>query len=424
MLRVIDIFLQTGRMLLARWPVLLPIFLGGWLAHYLLIQLAGQVGAYTAIGGFLILPLAALARVLSFVAMFLVLRDRMPGYQSILASGDDAVDRTGGRAGGTRAFLDVTLGAILPFFLFYAAWQFLQDDVTDYAGIALGELTNRIFAEDDLDRSGTVLDIGVSWLSIAIVIVAYAGRFLLKRYAARLPRWTSVVAVYLEAVWIYFLLFLARDWIDAARAWIDGRQGMVWLGDVRQWFADTLAPVTWIWDGVSWLISEAGAVVLLPLAWLTLAGVVLGRALSRASTTVRFRDARIRAVQDRFAALPEPISRRLRELGADFVERWKPLVDALVLMWRAGPIPLALFVLGYLVIDAATQWSLRAVALLIGPREMTFWFAFDELIGFAVVLLWEPLRITLIAAAYDFCLARLEQRREAATVAADTATAR
>lgn len=407
--RVIEIFIRTGRMMLARWPILLSVFLAGWLAHYLLIQLAGFVGAYTGIGGFLVLPLAVIASLLSYVAMFLVLRPEMPGYQALLAAGEDAVDRT--RREERRAFVDITLAAILPFFLFYAAWQLLKDDVQDYADIALGINQGRIF--DGESTEGSVTDVEFGWVSISIIVVAYAGRYLLKRHSERLPRWTALVAVYLEAVWIYFFLFFAQNWLDVARTWIAGRQASVWLADAREWLGETVAPVAWLWDGIGWVINEVGAIVLLPLAWLTLAGVVLGRALARAKLGLTLRDRRIDRARERFAALPAPVARRLRDIGSDFVARWKPLTDALVLMWRAGPIQLGLYVLGSTVLVAAVEWSTRAVAVLIGPRDLTFWFAWDELIGFAVMLLWEPLRIALIAAAYDYCLRQLEQRREA-----------
>src|SRR3546814_13520776 len=64
-----------GRLLAAHWPALMAWFLVGILGRYLAIEFAGFVGASTAIGGFLLLPLASLARLISFVAIFLVLRD-------------------------------------------------------------------------------------------------------------------------------------------------------------------------------------------------------------------------------------------------------------------------------------------------------------------------------------------------------------
>jgi hypothetical protein len=62
-----------GRLLAAHWPALIAWFFAGILGRCLAVEGARFVGAYTAIGGFLLLPLASLARLISFVAMFLVL---------------------------------------------------------------------------------------------------------------------------------------------------------------------------------------------------------------------------------------------------------------------------------------------------------------------------------------------------------------
>lgn len=57
------------------WPALTAWFLAGVLGNYLAIELAGFVGAYSSAFGMLLLPIAVLIRVISSVAMFLVLRD-------------------------------------------------------------------------------------------------------------------------------------------------------------------------------------------------------------------------------------------------------------------------------------------------------------------------------------------------------------
>ena len=78
---MLSIITRTARLAGAHWPALVAWFLAGWLARYLLIELAAVVGASALLGGLLIMPLAILARLISFVAMFLVLRPGMPHLQ-------------------------------------------------------------------------------------------------------------------------------------------------------------------------------------------------------------------------------------------------------------------------------------------------------------------------------------------------------
>ncbi|MCS3843072.1 hypothetical protein [Microbacterium sp. AK031] len=102
--------------------------------------------------------------------------------------------------------------------------------------------------------------------SVAVIVVAFAGRWAWKRYGTRLPKPFSLVAVYLEAVWVCFSLFLISDGIDAVTAWVDGRATMVWIGHLREWVGSQLTPIAWIWDGVEWLLGEAGGILIQPLA--------------------------------------------------------------------------------------------------------------------------------------------------------------
>ncbi|MET0303426.1 MAG: hypothetical protein ABW040_05215 [Microbacteriaceae bacterium] len=405
---MVDIFVRMGRLLAARWPALLAWFLAGWLARYLLIELAGQVGSVTAVGGFLLLPLAALARLLSYVAMFLVLRDEMPGYQRALATGAPPVDL--GASGRRRAAVDVTLACILPFFAFYAAWKLLRDDVIEYSLVALDARVDDIFLGRDIAEGG-VVDLRLSVVTGAIIVVAYLGRLVLKRAAGRLPKWTSLLAVYLEAVWVYFFVSIVGTYLTEFRGWVDTRQAMVWIAELRAGLAETVAPLAVAWDGVEWVIAELSGLVLLPLAWLTLAGVILGRALARASGRPRLLPARLEVVQRTWSRVPGWLARRLRDVGADWVGRWRPLADALVLIWRAGPIGLGLYVLAYTLLLAAGGWIARLAALGIGPQEVGWWRALDAPFLFVIAVIIEPLRIVLIAAAYDYCLEKLEQRR-------------
>ena len=68
--------------------------------------------------------------------------------------------------------------------------------------------------------------------------------------------------------------------------------------------------------------------------------------------------------------MPGPIRNRAAEITADFRGRWRPLVNALRLIMRAGVQPMAVFVLAYTALEAASGWLFIAVKHLIGPQPI------------------------------------------------------
>jgi len=413
--RVFSIIGQTLRLVAARWPVLLAWYLAGWLARYLLIEFAATLGATNALAGLLVMPLAVLARLGSYIGMFLVLRDSMPAFSDLKRGGLDDVDRTAEPTGRTARVFDIFLASILPFFAFYAAWQFLGQDVVAYAVSSLEKINP--FAPDYVS-GGAVLDLRLNWASISAIVVAFSGRYLIKRYQSKLPKWTPIVAVYLEAVWVYLSVLLVSTYIGQVNSWVSSRAAVEWVATVRADITGVFAPFGWIWGGIEWAIAETGGLVLLPLSWLALAGVVYGRALAAKPVGFRPRGRYVDSARTRFAALPSAVSRRVTDIGSDFLGRWRPLANALVLIWRAGVVPMGVFVLAYAVLEAATSWGFFAGIQLIGAHELVSWWGtFDRILGFGIAAVIEPLRICLVAAGYDFCLRKLEERRAEAASA-------
>ena len=413
---VFSIIGQTLRLLAARWPTLLAWYLAGWLARYLLIELAATFGATNALLGLLIMPLAVLARLASYIGMFLVLRDSMPAFTDLKRSGLDDVDRTTTTTGRGGRLYDIFLVSILPFFAFYAAWQLLGQDVVAYAVSSL-EKVNPF--DPSHESGGAVLDLQLNWASITAIVLAFAGRYLIKRYQSKLPAWTPIVAVYLEALWVYLSVLIVSTYIAQINSWVSSRAAVEWVATIRADITGVFAPIGWVWGGIEWAIAETGGLVLLPLSWLALAGVVYGRALAAKPVGIRPRGRYVDSARTRFAALPSAVTRRFTDIGSDFLGRWRPLGNALVLIWRAGVLPMGVFVLAYTVLEAATSWGFLAGVQLIGAHELrSWWGTFDVILGFGIDAIVEPLRIALIAAGYDFCLRKLEERREASSLAA------
>jgi len=400
---VIAIVVRSGRLLAAHWPALLAWMLAGTLTHYLVLELASLVGARTALGGILLLPVAALCLLVAYVAMFLVLRDGMPELRRLAPLPE-------GRRERQRAFLDGVLGGILPFVAFYTAWGFMREDVVSYINGAFAWQfqwgLRAAVTGSDYDTSGTIDDLGFDPVTIALLVGAFVVRWLHQRYRTRLPTWTGVAAVYLEALWVYLAAYLVKDAVGLLTAWVDGRQAMVWLSDLREGLVGILAPIGFLWDGVEWLLGEAGGLILLPIAWLTIAGVIYGQAVRADAPQVSGR--RVDRWRSRYGTVPQRIRRRLADLGESFIGRFRPIGRALVLMWRAGPVLIGSYVLLGTLVTLAEQWGLVGLSRLLGPHDYrSFWGPVFVALTLAVSVVVEPLRVSVVAASYDETLGQL-----------------
>ena len=86
-------------------------------------------------------------------------------------------------------------------------------------------------------------------------------------------------------------------------------------GPCRGWISSLFAPVGWVWDGVEWAIGEAGGLLLRPVAWLAIAGVVYGRALAAQKIAYRPRNRYYESARSRVSALPKGVVRRAADVG-------------------------------------------------------------------------------------------------------------
>ena len=382
------------------------------------IQLAGFVGAYSAIGGALLFPLAILARLVALVAMLLVLRDGMTQLGLLAPIPDE-------RSARRRAFVDALLAGILPFVAFYAAWGYLRQDAVAYSTRLLEVNTDLIAASIGAERAGDAAagELSFGPVTIAIIVVAFVLRWLWKRYRDRLPKAVAAVAVYLEVLWVYLSATLIADALGVVDVWVQSRQAMVWLGDVREWVATQLVLVSWVWDAVEWALGEVGGIVLLPIAWLAIVGVIYGQAV--APQTARLGGTLVVRARSRFDTLPSRLRARLGDLWRDFISRFQPIGRALLLMWRAGPVLIGSYILLFtilLFVASILQWGITRV---IGPQDIVgFWEINAPLAFLFIPLIIEPLRVVLVASAYDAVIGRLTPAQRSDGDLVDEAPAR
>jgi hypothetical protein len=389
------------------WPMLLVWFLGGWIVRWVVIRIAAELGAIDSTLGLIVLPLAVLARLVSYIGMFLVLRESMPTFTR-LARGNVA---DGSAEEAALGFRDILLSSVLVFFALYSAMDLMRQDVLQYAGLAIESDNFFTYA----DSGNTVLSVTATPASIAVALVAFVGRFALKRLRSRLPRWTTIVTVYLEAVWVFIAVNVLSNLFSVVPEWIDQRQVIRSLDELRQTLIENSPTLSLAWDGASWVWNSSSEIVFLALAWLLLAGVVYVRSLATSLLELR-RRARPRrtALGAPLAAAPVALARRARPLFDDAIEIAKPLLLSARVIWRGGIVFLAVYVFAYALWVCVGDWVLAGIYAATGPHPYGWWMATDQPIGFLIDLLVEPVRISLLAVAFDFCLRSSPRAADAA----------
>lgn len=413
---MLTLLASTWRVLAGHWPALVAWYLAGYLLHFGLIQLAGWVGAYTATGGILLLPLAILARLIAFVAMFLVVRDGLRELQAIAPVPPTPAERR-------QTFLTTLLASILPFFAVYAAWGMLQDDVIAYDFRALqvrSDLGWQSIVDGTEVPTGAVgSNLTLDAVTGVLIVVAFAGRWAWKKWPKKLPAPFSILAVYLEAVWVLLSIMVIKDALETVNTWMDTRVGIQWALDFREWVSAQLVPVAWVWDGVEWFIGQLAGLVVEPLAWLAIAGVIYGQAI--AAEKPKLDIALYKRARTHVEKVPTLLRRMLGQLGAEFTSRFTPIIDAIVLMWRAGPLLIGTFILLYTIVLAGDTTLDYVITRVIGPQSrVDFWLVINDALVLVVALIIEPIRVSVVAGAYDTSLGALRRHRmvEAATAPA------
>lgn len=383
---------QVGRLALSHGPLLVAIYLGSVLCRYLLIQTIGYIGAYSAITGALLFPLFMLVQMFALVSMLLVMRD---GLVELGAIAPRPTERSSRRA----AFVDSLLGSVLAFVVLYVSAGYLRSDAQAYMSRVLE--TNRVnVANDVATGDGAIGELSVGPITLGIVVVAFGLRWAYGRYRERLPKGFAFVAVYLEAMWVVWSAMLLSQVFESIGAWVDSRQAVRWLSELREWVGAQMVPLAWLWDGVEWFLGESAGIIVQPLAWLAIAGVVFGYAVKLPPLRMKVR--RIDAIRLRYGRVPSRLRRRLNDFWGQFSGRFRPIWDALVLMWRAGPVLIGSYILLFTIVLSLQSLLGIAVTRLVGPLEIyNDWPEIYVAVLLVVPLVVEPLRLIVVASAYD-----------------------
>lgn len=335
-----------GRVLRAHWGEILLIQLVSGILQTLAHSLAVEAGRTDAVRGLLWTGLGTLFAVAGLVAICVICHDA-------LRSTDELPER--GRQRRMR-IAAIFSASILPFFLTYVAWGLFQADVQRYARGALNSLN---FAQGE-GGGGSIIDVGVTTVTVTIIVGAFLGRIVVRRW---MPEWggaRTLLMLLLEAVWAFLAAMLIGNVItDLVERW-EGTNLNVWFQGVLETNAVTQALGSVLDAGLDVLY-----VVSVPLLWVALAGITVmqgGVEESRLSGGMR-------AVIDR---LPPVIDDLVASFVVDLENRWLPVVGALTTMVRAGAIAVAGAIAAGILTTFAGGWFTALLAHLPGPGAEPF----------------------------------------------------
>jgi hypothetical protein len=394
------VFLTAGRLLLRHWPALLTLAFLGAAVRNAALWAAVQLSDVNGQLGQLMLVVAPLGYLIPIVVMLSLCRHSLPGLQQANARVEVAPTER-----RQLRLVDVAVSVLLPFLAVYESYGLLGADIERFRNLAAAdEFSQFQLGPVTSDYQGR-LGIYSLQVALAIVAVAWLVRWALGRAEKAMGLYAlAFVGAFVE---VYYTAQLAGQSVvirQRGEIWLRERVAVGWVESAYDRVVDALGPVAggfrWLTDGAEALAGSVDAVVLVPVAWLTLGAVVLGYRL---------------ADQAPVPPAEQPKSRGLvRSFVDDVRERFSALVNGFRLLATAGLAPMLAFSLLFLVVVRTPALLAQVLRHLVGPRPWDTTYAFEPAqtaIGFALSMV---LTAPLLAAAVDWLIrTRTAQRSPA-----------
>jgi len=402
------------------FPQLAALYLLGVLGRRAAIGLAALVGYDNDLWTSLIMPFAGLARLGSYVAMFLVLRPAIPALA--------ALPRRSARR------IDVFTNIIAPFFAIYLAWQLFAEDWLAFEQRALDYRVNEAMLSPGVTELHPDSLPGGS-VTVVLIFTALVIRYVLGNFKDQLPDWMIAIRVYVDALWVFLTASFAASqgltFFLNPTSWLAERRIVVWFNEIRAGLFSHLTLLESTWDVVTWALKTAFGGATIPLLWLAIAAIIYGVAQPKdwRGAAQRLVGPRADRVFDRTAAAQKRLRARwskLPDVRRDEARGWfrsrlgnyQYIADSARLILHAGVFALSLYVLAYLDRpEIRTGYLLRGVAWLFGPHPLTFWKGVIDTLAEIIHLIMEPLRVCLIASVAGYCLEQVPKRAPTAQAA-------
>jgi hypothetical protein len=401
-LRVRDIpavLLSAARILRTHWASFVVIACLGLAVRSGAMWLAVIVSDHNGFLARLILVVAPLGFLGAMIAMLHLTREHLPNVH--------ALSRLEGRTAVTEQrelrLVDVAVSVLVPFLAVYVSYGLLKEDLYRFTNEAAYAEFNQFSLDGDIDYDFAGRLAIYDWqVVLAIVGIAWVLRFALGKIES-VTRFLGLA--FLGAlVEVYYTSQVAQQVTEIRETgvgWIEDRRASRLVLDRYDEVVSALGPLANPVDSAtSWLFGLLGAVdavVVVPLAWLTVGAVVLGHKLSAPQTPAA-------RASSRWERIPAPVRRYGGGLVADIRERWSAFWNGLRMMATAGLLPMLTFSLAFLLVLRIPWIVGQLLRWAIGPLETTTCLAISPLekaVGLALTMV---LAAALLAAAIDWLL--------------------
>ena len=392
------VLLTAGRLIVRHWPALLTLAFLGVALRAGSLWAAVQVSDHSAFLGQLILVATPLGYLLPIIAMLYLCRDSLE-HVGALASAEGPTATTERRE---RRLVDVAVSMLVPFLAVYVSYGLVKADRDRFVNEATFAEFNRFSLSKDVDYdfAGRV---GLYPLQVVAIIVAVA--WVLRWTLGRIEHRTRFLALAFVGalVEVYYTGQVAQQSLGLksyGTSWVETRRATTGIVDVYDgavgrlgWVGHPIdAATTWLFD----VVGSFDAVIVVPVAWLTVGSVVLGHKLSPPQPRVR---------PDRFARVPVRVRKVAGSLLGDIQERWSAFWGGLRLLAAAGLLPMLAFGLVFLLAIRLPALVSELVRLLVGPTETSTWLAFSPMESGLGLALSMAITAPLLAAAVDWLVA-------------------
>lgn len=268
---------------------------------------------------------------------------------------------------------------LFPFVLIYLGWNLYYEDLFD----VLRADAQRLADAGDPNNAGNILELSIP-ICLLVALAAWALRIVSEHwYDKRGGRALGVLTAFFEVNFALYGLYSIVQLLDTVRGWVTGRA---------------------FWQDLPGGLPGLGPVkdaLVLPLVWLAIAAVVFGLEMHDRE-----------AIEGTpLESLPDKLTGRRKRLAdaasRNVREKYVPLVHAVRLVFRAGLPLVAWFCLCYATLGVLLDRLQRGVLFLIGPgHSIRFWNLALTPIEFAHRMLYEILRLALLAAMFDLVMRR------------------
>ena len=391
----------NGLRLVARHaPTLLVIYLFGSTVRNGVLWAAVEVSdRNSTLAGFM-LPLAPMA---TLTAIILMLRVVSTSLSSASFGGEE------GPANPTTPWLGLLASTLIPFLTVYAAQGYLKEDIRLFVNAAsYDEIFGSAgtFYGDSADTGRTIIADGT--LMVGIVVVALVLRFALDKLdlPSKHTSW-GIVAAYVEVLWLFLIARQFTNYQDRVWSWVTDRRFVAWTEDRWATLTDAVGPIgdplRSMAHGVGNVIGDADGIVVIPIAWLTVGAVALGRRID-VPRPPRPASPLLRPV----ARIPAPVRRVGAEATADLRGRFRGLGDGLRLIVIGGLVPMLLFCLVFIVASQSGVLVAELWRVVVGPLDRDTALAVSPYVDILADAVYSLLLVGLLGAAID----RVVKRRD------------